>query len=196
MVVVSVALAEGRGGVAGVPLHLTSLASWASLTEVSLLGRGRGEGAEAALVLPEYWTLIGHLAHLWPLIGQAEVLLVLVGSSGEVGGTGGVAGVVVAWPREHGGHMEAGPGVEAAPGARHEPQLVHPLLLAPLVLEPDLDHPHAQPRVLGQLLPHQSRGFGILIKAVLEHLKLLGLDGCPGPSPPPVLALLLDSTGS
>ena len=27
--------------------------------EVTELGRGRGEGAEAALVLPEYWTLIG-----------------------------------------------------------------------------------------------------------------------------------------
>ena len=62
--VVLVTLAQGRRGVAGVPLHLASLASWASLTEVSLLGRGRGEGAEAALVLPEYWTLIGHLAHL------------------------------------------------------------------------------------------------------------------------------------
>ena len=32
-------------------------------------------------------------------------------------------------------------------GVDHVLHLVDPLLLAPLVLEPDLDHPHRQPRV-------------------------------------------------
>ena len=43
------------------------------------------------------------------------------------------------WESSHAGS----PGIgwqEWSPG--HEPHLVEPLLLAPLVLEPDLDHPH------------------------------------------------------
>ena len=42
--------------------------------------------------------------------------------------------------------------------------LVDPLLLASLVLKPDLDHPHGQPGVLGQLFANLTRWFGILIK--------------------------------
>jgi len=43
----------------------------------------------------------------------------------------------------------------------HEVQLIDSLGLAPLVLEPHLDHSHGQTRVLGQLFSHQPRGFGI-----------------------------------
>lgn len=70
-------------------------------------------------------------------------------------------------------------------------QLVHPLLLTPLVLEPDLDHSHAQTGVLSQLLSHQSGRLGVGVEDVLQHLQLLGGDVGPGPSPLPVLTLLL-----
>ena len=73
----------------------------------------------------------------------------------------------------------------------HEPQLVHPLLLAPLVLEPHLDHSHAQACVLGQLFSHQSGGFGILIEDILQHLQLLGCDVSPGSSSLAILAFFL-----
>ena len=143
MWIVLVTLAQGRRGVADLPLELGGLPG-----EVSLLRRGRGEGAEASLVPGP-----GH-----------EVLLVLV--SREVAG----AGVVVAHGTGRGSIqtrvMEAAPRI---PGPGHEPELVHPLLFAPLVLEPDLDDPHAQAGVLGQLLPHQPGGFGIIIEDILQH---------------------------
>lgn len=74
---------------------------------------------------------------------------------------------------------------------RHKPQLMHPLLLASLVLEPHLYYPHTQVCVLGQLLPHQPRRLCILVEHILEHLQLLGSDVCPGSSPLAILALLL-----
>ena len=83
MRVVLVTLAQRRRGVAHLAPELPGLAG-----EVSLRGRGRGEGAEAALGL---------------VPGHAEVLLVLVG--------GEVAGVVVAsiWRRSvHARVVEAG----------------------------------------------------------------------------------------
>ncbi len=83
------------------------------------------------------------------------------------------------------------PGVGRQEGSSgHESHLVHPLLLAAFVLEPHLDDPHWQPGLLGQLLPHQSRGLWRLAEHVLEDLQLLGLDG--GPRPPAlVLALVV-----
>merc|ERR1719410_1609417 len=95
------------------------------------------------------------------------------------------------WGWEHGGvaHAVVGVGVQPRPG--HEPQLVHPLLLAPLVLEPDLDHTHRQTSVPRQLLPHGSGGFGVLVENIPQHLELLGFDRGPGAAPLPVLALLL-----
>jgi len=55
--------------------------------------------------------------------------------------------------------------------------LINSFLFATFVLEPDLNHSHGQPSVLGQLLPHLSCRFGVLFEAGLEHLKLLGLYG-------------------
>ena len=84
MRIVLVTLAQRRRGVTDLALDLPTLAR-----EVSLLGRGRGEGAKPSLGL---------------VPGHAEVLLVLVG--------GEVAGVVVAniiWRRPvHARVMEAG----------------------------------------------------------------------------------------
>ena len=73
----------------------------------------------------------------------------------------------------------------------HELQLVDSLSLAALVLEPDLDDPHGQPGLLGQLLTHQARGLWVLVEAGLQHLQLLGLDGGAGAATLAVLALLL-----
>ena len=87
--------------------------------------------------------------------------------------------------REHG--MDV-PGREAA---GHEPERVHPLLLAALVLEPHLDHPHRQLRVLRQLLPNNSRRLWRLVEHGSQGLELLGGDVRPRASPLPVLALLL-----
>ena len=64
-------------------------------------------------------------------------------------------------------------GREAAGDIVH---LVDPLLLAPLVLEPHLDHPHRQPRLLGKLLTHLPCWLRVLVKAVLENLELFCLD--------------------
>ena len=84
MRIVLVTLAQRRRGVTDLALDLSTLPR-----EVSLLGRGRGEGAEPGLGL---------------VPGHAEVLLVLVG--------GEVAGVAVAdsiWRRPvHAWVMEAG----------------------------------------------------------------------------------------
>ena len=68
---------------------------------------------------------------------------------------------------------------------------MHPLLLAPLVLEPDLDDPHAQARVLGQLLSHQSCGLWIIVEDILQHFKLLG--GNIGSWTPPLATGLISS---
>jgi hypothetical protein len=70
-------------------------------------------------------------------------------------------------------------------------QLMNPLLFTPLVLEPDLDDPHAQPRLLGQLLAHQPRRLRRRREDRLEQLQLLGRDIGTGTSPLPVLASLL-----
>ena len=78
---------------------------------------------------------------------------------------------------------------EGSPG--HEPHLVKPLLLAALVLEPDLDDPHRQTGLLGQLLSHQPRRLRRLVEHVLEDLELLGLDGGPGSSALVLLVLLV-----
>ena len=51
----------------------------------------------------------------------------------------------------------------------HVLHLVDPLLLAPLVLEPHLDHPHRQARLFCQLLSHQPSRFRVLIKAGFEN---------------------------
>ena len=71
-------------------------------------------------------------------------------------------------------------GREAAGDIVH---LVDPLLLAPLVLEPHLDHPHRQARLLGELLSHLPCWLWVLVKAVLENLKLFCFD-CRSWSPP------------
>ena len=52
--------------------------------------------------------------------------------------------------------------------------LLHAFVFGPAVLEPDLDDPHVQPRLLGQLLPDVPRGLGALAVGVAEGLQLLG----------------------
>merc|ERR1712173_342747 len=61
-------------------------------------------------------------------------------------------------------------------GAGHVLHLVHPLLLAPLVLEPHLDHPHRQPGVFCQLFPHCPGWFWILVENISQCFKLLCFD--------------------
>merc|ERR1719481_2552156 len=73
----------------------------------------------------------------------------------------------------------------------HVLHLVDPLLFATFVLEPDLNHSHGQPSVLGQLLPHQSCRFGVLVEAGLEHLELLSLDGGPRTTSLSILSFFL-----
>ncbi len=70
-------------------------------------------------------------------------------------------------------------------------QLVNALLLAALVLEPDLDDPHAQPRLLRQLFAHHPRRLRRRREDRLEQLQLLRRDIGPRTSPLPVLASLL-----
>lgn len=55
-------------------------------------------------------------------------------------------------------------------------QLLHSSLLGSLVLEPDLDHSHAQPSFFGQLFPYMSRWLRSLGKSCFQHLKLFCLD--------------------
>jgi len=55
-------------------------------------------------------------------------------------------------------------------------QLFHPPLFAPLVLEPNLNNPHWETRVLRQCLTDMSRWLWSLVKGQLEDLELLGLD--------------------
>ena len=83
---------------------------------------------------------------------------------------------------------EGHPHVGREPVTRDELHLVDPLLLAALVLEPDLDDTHGQARVFGQLFSHLACRFRVLIKASLEDLQLLGLDGGAGAAPLPVLS--------
>ncbi len=73
----------------------------------------------------------------------------------------------------------------------HEVQLMDPLLLAALVLEPDLDDPHGKAGLLGQLLAHQPRRLRVLIEAGLQHFQLFCLDRRPRTATLPILALLL-----
>jgi hypothetical protein len=70
-------------------------------------------------------------------------------------------------------------------------QLMNPLLLAPLVLEPDLDDPHGEPRLLRQLLAHHPCRLRRRREDRLEQLQLLRGDIGPRTSPFPVLASLL-----
>ena len=68
---------------------------------------------------------------------------------------------------------------------------VHPLLLAALVLEPDLDDAHGEAGVAGQLLAHQPRWLRGLCEDVLQHLQLLGRDVGAGSTSLAVLALFI-----
>jgi hypothetical protein len=67
------------------------------------------------------------------------------------------------------------------------------LHLGPLVLEPDLDHPHAQARLLGQRLPHFAAGLGADLERGLELAPLrrrqdgAGSLGPPAPVPRPAV---------
>ncbi len=70
-------------------------------------------------------------------------------------------------------------------------QLMNPLLLAALVLEPDLDDPHAEPRLLRQLFAHQPRRLRRRREDRLEQLQLLRRDIGPRTSSLPVLTSLL-----
>ena len=111
---------------------------------------------------------------------KAVDVVVDVAKIGEVVGDG------VGWcAAEHGVHHTA------LEPASHEPELVHPLLLAALVLEPDLDDPHGEPGVLGQLLSHHPGRLGRGVEHVLQDLQLLRGDVGPGAPSLPVLALLL-----
>ena len=76
------------------------------------------------------------------------------------------------------------------PVAGDKLHLVDSLLFAALVLEPDLDDPHGQPGLLGQLLSHLPRRLGVLVEAGLQHLQLLGLDGGAGATTLAVLSNL------
>ena len=80
--------------------------------------------------------------------------------------------------------------VRREPVAGDELHLVDPLLLAALVLEPDLDDAHGEAGVFGQLLPHLAGRLRVLVEAGLEDLELLGLDCGAGPTALPVLAYL------
>ena len=73
----------------------------------------------------------------------------------------------------------------------HVLHLVDPLLLAPLVLEPHLDHPHRQARFFCQLLSHQSGRFRVLIKTGFENFELFCFYGCSWSSPFAILAFFL-----
>lgn len=55
---------------------------------------------------------------------------------------------------------------------------LHKVLNLP-VLEPDLDHPHVEARVLAELFPHVPGGLGAVVVGVLEGLELLGGYGGP-----------------
>lgn len=46
---------------------------------------------------------------------------------------------------------------------------------------PHLYHPHVEPRLGGELLPHVPGGLGGVFVGVLQRLQLLGRDGGPGP---------------
>ena len=67
---------------------------------------------------------------------------------------------------------------------------MHPLFLASLVLEPDLDNPHGQASVLGQLFPHGSGWLWVLVEDIPQHLQLFCLDGGPGTASLSILAFL------
>ena len=70
------------------------------------------------------------------------------------------------------------PEVLAPPGPASV--LLETLLLGSPVLEPDLDHPHVQAGVLGQLLSHVAGWLGRRLVGFLQHLHLAGRDRCPG----------------
>jgi len=101
-------------------------------------------------------------------------------------GSSEVVGDCVGWES----HGVQRPSMEERCPTRHVPQLVHPLLFAPLVLEPHLDHPHGQPCVLGELLSHHAGGFGCLVEHGFEDFKLLGFDGGAGTSSFAIFAFL------
>ena len=69
------------------------------------------------------------------------------------------------WSRRSVGvRREGHPHVRREASPSDELHLVDSLLLAPLVLEPDLDHAHRQTRVLRQLLPHLTCRLGVLVE--------------------------------
>merc|ERR550532_3395456 len=61
-------------------------------------------------------------------------------------------------------------------------ELLHSSLFRSFILKPNLNDSHAQPRLLGQLLPDVSGRLGRLTEGRLEDFQLLGLNCRPGAS--------------
>ena len=127
---------------------------------------------------------------LRPVRHVGILLLVMVVVVVKVGGKAAVGHRI--GRHKHGMHQRAAAATaRKAAHSGHVAQLVHPLLLAALVLEPDLDDPHAEACLLGQLLAHQPRRLGCRAEDILQHLQLLGGDVGPRAASLPILALLL-----
>lgn len=81
------------------------------------------------------------------------------------------------------------------PAAQHPPCWDQPILGAGGRPGAHLHHPHVQPRLGGELLPHVPGGLGGVLVGVLQRLQLLGRDGGPGPLRPR-LGVIWEQTSS